>query len=85
MGSLEGRLRRLEGAASGLYSMLYLPDGTRVLHEEVEMLAAVGAAAHGDKHWLLPHIRQVPTNHGLPGLVRSLEDSRAREAAKDEG
>ncbi len=76
MGSVKGRLSRLEVASGGLYRTLTLPDGTRVRYRPEEILEAVAAAIHQEEHRLLPYIRQIDTNQGMPGLIKALEGSR---------
>ncbi len=72
---LEGRLKRLETAAEGLYKTLRLPDGTRVRYTGEEMLDAVIAAIDQREHRLLPYLRKMDADRGLPALVRSIEGS----------
>ncbi len=74
-----GRLRRLETAAEGLYKTLRLPDGTRVRYTGEEMLDAVIAALDEEEHRLLPYLRKMDPNRGLPSLVRSIEGSEGDE------
>jgi len=76
---LRGRMSRLERQADGLYRTLRLRDGAEVRYTSEEMMAAVIAAMHDQEHCLLPYIRQLDTNQGMPGLIRQLEESRARE------
>ncbi len=73
--ALEGRLRRLEEASEGLYQTLTLPDGRTVFYTPEEATDAMSAAIHREEHRLLPHIRQMDTNHGMVGLIRALEGS----------
>lgn len=73
---LRGRIRRLERVAEGLYRTLRLPDGARVLYRDEEMLGALSASIRGEEHRMLPHVRQVDTREGMPGLIRTLEESR---------
>ena len=40
---------------------------------------ALIAAIHQDEHHLLHYIRQMDTKEGMPGLIRALEESHARE------
>ncbi len=79
MTSLRSRLERLELEAAGLYETLHLPDGTGMLYTGEEMLDALSAAIRHEEHRLLPHVRQVDTNEGMPGLIRALEESRRGE------
>jgi hypothetical protein len=44
------------------------------------MVDAVIAAIHQQEHCLLPYIRQIDTNQGMPGLVRALEASHSHDA-----
>jgi hypothetical protein len=76
---LRGRMSRLERQADGLYWTLRLPDGAEVRYTSEEMLCAVSAAIRQVEHRLLPYIRQIDTKEGMPGLIRALEGSRARE------
>ena len=76
---LRGRMSRLERQADGLYRTLRLPDGAEVRYTSEEMMAAVIAAMHDQEHRLLPYTRQLDTTRGMPGLIRQLEESRARE------
>ena len=76
---LRGRMSRLEKQADGLYRTLTLPDGQQIRYTSEEMMAAVIAAMHDQVHRLLPYLRQMDTKEGMPGLIRQLEESRARE------
>jgi hypothetical protein len=76
---LRGRMRRLERQANGLFRTLRLPGGAEVRYTSEEMMAAVIAAMHQQEHRLLPYVRQLDTTQGMPGLIRQLEESRARE------
>lgn len=76
---LRDKLRRLEESTEGLYETLRLPDGTKVHYTGGEMLDAMSAAIHGQEHHLLPYVRQMDTNQGMPGLIRALEGSWSRE------
>ena len=76
---LESRLEHLEKLSDGLYRTLTLPDGQQIRYTSEEMMAAVIAAMHHQEHPLLPYIRQLDTTQGMPGLIRQLEESRARE------
>jgi hypothetical protein len=72
-------MSRLEKHADVLYRTLRLPDGTEVRYTSEEMLCAVSAAIRQEEHRLLPYIRQIDSKDGMPGLIRALEGSRARE------
>jgi hypothetical protein len=76
---LKSRLEHLEKLSDGLYRKLTLPDGQHIRYTHGEMMAAVIAAMHDQEHPLLPYVRQLDTNQGMPGLIRQLEVSRARE------
>jgi len=69
---LRDRLRKLERDAP-LGGTLRLLDGTEIRYGPEEMLDALCAAIEGDPHRLLPYLRQIDTNQGMPGLVRALE------------
>jgi hypothetical protein len=69
---LRDRLRKLERDAP-LGGTLRLLDGTEIRCGPEEMLDALCAAIEGDPHRLLPYLRQIDTNQGMPGLVRALE------------
>ncbi len=81
---IRSRLRRLEGEVEESYETLQLPDGTEVRyragspHEPGEAYEALIACMRGEEHWLLPYIQQMDTTTGFPGLIRTLEGSRAR-------
>jgi LmbE family N-acetylglucosaminyl deacetylase len=84
MGRLRSALRKLEEQARQHHEVLVLPDGKQVRYTSEDMLGALSAAIRGEEeHWLLPAIRQVETNRGLPGLIRALERSRERVAQGD--
>ena len=72
---LRDKLKRLEAETEGFYETLRLLDGTKVRYTGEEMLDAVIAAIHQEEHHLLPYIRQIDTNQGMPGLIRALEGS----------
>jgi hypothetical protein len=73
-------MSRLERQANGLFRTLrLLPDGAEVRYTSEEMLGAVCAAIRQEEHRLLPYVRQIDTTQGMPGLIRQLEESRARE------
>jgi hypothetical protein len=76
---LKSRLEHLEKLTDGLYRTLTLPDGQHIRCTHEEMMAAVIAAMHDQEHPLLPYVRQIDTTQGMPGLIRQLEESRARE------
>jgi hypothetical protein len=76
---LKSRLEHLEKLSDGLYRTLTLPDRQQIRCTHEEMMAAVIAAKHDQEHPLLLYIRQLDTNQGMPGLIRALEESRARE------
>jgi hypothetical protein len=76
---LRSRLEHLEKLSDGLYRTLTLPDGQQIRYTSEEMMSAVIAAMHDQEHRLLPYIRQLDTTQGMPGLIRQLEESRARE------
>jgi hypothetical protein len=77
---LRDRLEKLEQETDGFYQTLTLPDGTNVRYTGEEMLNAVIAAIHQEEHRLLPYIRQIDANQGMPGLVRALEASHSHDA-----
>ena len=72
-----GRLRHLETATEGLYKTLRLPDGTTVRYTGEEMWDAVIAALDGEEHRLLPCLREMNPDRGLPSLIRAIEGSEA--------
>jgi hypothetical protein len=72
---LRDKLRHLERETEGFYHTLTLPDGTKVRYTGEEIVDAMIAAIHQEEHRLLPYIRQIDTNQGMPGLVRALEGS----------
>jgi hypothetical protein len=75
-------MSRLEKHAGVLYRTLRLPDGTEVRYTDEEVLVALSAAIRQKQHRLLPHIGQLDPTEEVPsmiGLIRSLEESRARE------
>jgi hypothetical protein len=76
---LRSRLEHLEKLSDGLYRTLNLPDGQQIRYTHEEMMAAVIAAIRQEEHRLLPYIRQMDTKKGMPGLIRALEESYARE------
>jgi len=76
---LRGKLRRLETATEGLYKRLRLPDGTEVRYTGEEMWDAVIAALDGEEHRLLPYLRRMDPDRGLPSLIRAIEGSEADE------
>ncbi len=74
--SLRTWLKRLERESEDLRGgTLELPDGTRIPYEGDEMLEALLAAMEGRHHRLLPYLRQMPTNQGMPGVIKALERS----------
>jgi hypothetical protein len=75
---LKSRLEHLEKLSDGLYRTLTLPDGQQIRYAHEEMMSAVIAAMHQQEHRLLPYVRQLGTNQGMPGLILQLEESRAR-------
>jgi hypothetical protein len=77
---LRGRLEKLERETEGFHQTLTLPDGTKVRYTGEEMVDAVIAAIHQEEHHLLPHIRKIGTNQGMPGLIRALEASHSHGA-----
>jgi hypothetical protein len=77
---LRDKLRRLEDAASEFYGTLSLPDGTEIRYQGEEMLDALLATIDGQEHRLLPYLRQIDTNEGMPGLIRAIEGSGGRGA-----
>ena len=76
---LRGRMSRLERRAEDLYRTLTLPDGRQIRYTDGEMMGAVSAAIHQEEHRLLPNVRRIATKEGMPGLIRALEESHARE------
>jgi hypothetical protein len=76
---LKSRLEHLERLSDVLYRTLTLPDRQQIRYTHEEMMAAVIAAMHDQEHRLLPYVRQLDTTQGMPGLIRQLEESRARE------
>jgi hypothetical protein len=79
---LKSRLKRLEKQAEGFFRTLTLPSGRKIRYNDEEVMAALSATIHQEGHHLLPHIRQLDPTQEVPsmiGLIRSLEESRARE------
>jgi hypothetical protein len=72
-------VKRPERDADGLHHTLTLPDGSKVRYTTEEMMDAVIVAIHQEEHHLLPYIRPMDTKEGMPGLIRALEESHARE------
>jgi len=78
------RLKRLEALEGELVGVLTLPSRESVryrqgsLYEGGDMYEAFVACMDRREHWLLPYIRQLDTNEGMPGLVRAIEASRKR-------
>jgi hypothetical protein len=78
----EDKLKRLEALEDETIGVLTLPSGECVryrhgsLHDCGDMYDAFVACIGRREHWLLPYIRQIDTNEGMPGLVRALEASR---------
>jgi hypothetical protein len=87
MGRLRTALRKLEEKVGLYYEELVLPDGTRIRYTPEDIQQALDHAIRdgdvGEEPWLLPLIRQVETNRGLPGLIRSLEASREKAEEED--
>jgi hypothetical protein len=81
---LKDKLRRLEKASEGLYKTLVMPDGTEIRYRPEEILEAVAACVRRREHRLLPYIRRMETNQGMPGLIRALEGSREPRSEADE-
>jgi hypothetical protein len=75
MGRLRGRIEKAEQEAGGLYQTLILEDGREVKYEGEEMLDAILAVIEGEEHPLLPYIRRMDPNKGIPFLVHALEGS----------
>jgi hypothetical protein len=78
VGSVEGRLTKLERESEGLFQTLTLENGTKVKYAPEEVLDAISAAIHGQEHRLLAFVRRKGTRQGLAGLINALEDSGAR-------
>jgi hypothetical protein len=71
---LRDRLRKLEkDAPAKLGGTLQLPDGSEIRYGSEEMLDALCAAMDEEEHRLLPYLRQIETNEGMPGLIRAIE------------
>lgn len=75
---LRRRLEKLEQETGGLYDTLYLPDGSQVRYTTEDLLEALSATIDRTEHWLLPILRQAPTDRGLTGLISALESSQQR-------
>jgi hypothetical protein len=71
-------VRRLERGAGPLHGTLRLPDGTEIHYEREEMLDTLLATIDGREHRLLPYLRQIPTEEGMPGMIRALEGTSER-------
>jgi hypothetical protein len=69
-------IKKLEREAGDLGGVLRLPDGTEVRYQGEEMLDALLAAIEGREHRLLPYLRQIPTDEGMPGMIRAIEGSK---------
>ena len=78
MAGVRGRLDKLEQGAEGIYETLTLEDGTKIRYEDGEMFEVLCAVLDRREHPLLPYLRQMDTNRGMPGLVRAIEGSRER-------
>ena len=84
---LRDKLKRLEALEGESIGVLTLPGGESVryrlgsAHERGDMYEAFEACMKGEEHWLLPHVRQLGTREGMPGLIKALEESRARYGA----
>jgi hypothetical protein len=84
---MKHRLKRLEAIEGKVIGVLTLPGGESVryrrgsLHEGGDMFEAFLACMDGREHWLLPYLRQIDTNEGMPGLIRALEGSRERNGS----
>ena len=76
---LRGRMSRLERRAEALYRTLTLPDGRQIRYTDGEMMGAVCAPCHREEHRLLPYVRRIATKEEMPELIRTLEESHARE------
>ena len=76
---LESRLKRLEGQVEAVFRTLTLPAGRQIRYTDGEMMDAVCAAIHQEEHRLLPYVRRIATKEEMPGLIRALEESHARE------
>lgn len=74
---LRRRVKRLENEAGNLVGVLRLPDGTEVRYGQGELFDALLAAIDGREHRLLPYLRQIPTDEGMPGLIRAMEGEHA--------
>jgi hypothetical protein len=83
MASIRGRLDKLEQEAEGLFETLTLEDGTEIRYEVGEMFEVLCAVLDRREHPLLPYLRQMDTNQGMPGLVRAIEGSRERVEGGD--
>jgi hypothetical protein len=75
---IKDRLRKVEQETEEFYETLELPDGTKIRYEVGEMFEALSAVLDHREHHLLPNLRQIDTNQGMPGLVRALEGRRER-------
>jgi hypothetical protein len=73
VGGLGRRLGKLERETEEFYEVLTLEDGTTVKYESGEGLEVLFAVLDRREHWLLPYLRAMDTNEGMPGLVRALE------------
>lgn len=78
MGSLRGRLSKLEGEAEQFYTVLRLPDGSPVRYTSNETLGAAEAAIRREDNALLARFMEADTTEGLPGLCRALVGGRGR-------
>ena len=76
----------MEQEAEGrFFETFVLPDGSEIRCEPGEVFAAVAACIDDREHPLLPTLRSVDSNRGLPGLVRALEAPRARRDGGRDG
>ena len=73
MGGIGQRLAKLGRETEEFYEVLTLEDGTTVKYESAEKLEVLFALLDGREHWLLPYLRAMDTNAGMPGLVHALE------------
>jgi len=83
--SIRGRLDKLEQESEEFYETLVLPNGTEITYEAGELFDVLCAVLDGREHRLLPYLRAVDTNQGMPGLIRAIESSKARRDGERDG
>ena len=86
MAGLRRRVGKLEQeAATHIYEVLTLPDGSTIRYEPEELFEVLSAVLDNREHRLLPALRSVGSNQGMLGLIRALESSKARRDGDEPG